>query len=189
RRELAGLGAAHAVGDREERRRDDVLVLVSPALLAGVRAVADLHDSTQVSYLNSVSPPRRRLRRRPGGRSGSAAAAVQTRLLGAVKSRTSIPSRHRGVACAADLEAVAALPLRPSKHGSSVPSRLVPQFRLASEASLATPTWRPWRLCRCGRPNTAPRCRHVSYLNSVSPTRTTSPGVSLRARVSLIPFR
>ena len=30
---------------------------------------------------------------------------------------------------------------------------------------------------------------HVSYLNSVSPTRTTSPGVSLRARVSLIPFR
>src|SRR5204862_2634817 len=58
RRELAGLRAAHAVGDREERRRDDVLVLVSPALLAGVRAVADLHDSTHVSYLNSVSPTR-----------------------------------------------------------------------------------------------------------------------------------
>src|SRR5436305_10099417 len=118
RRELAGLRAAHAVGDRKERRRDDVLVLVSPALLAGVRAVADLHDSTQVSYLSSVSPLRRRLRRRPGGRSGSAAAAVQTRLLDAVKSRTSIPSRQ-------------------------MPSRLVPQFRLATEASLATPTWRP----------------------------------------------
>src|SRR5207248_8331110 len=137
RRELAGLRAAHAVGDREERRRDDVFVLVSPALLAGVRAVADLHDSTQVSYLSSVSPPRRRLRRRPGGRGGSAAAAVQTRLLGAVTSRTSIPSRLRGVACDADLEAVAALPLRPSKHGSSMPSRLVPQFRLANADDVA----------------------------------------------------
>ena len=40
RRELARLRAAHAVGDREEWRLDDVVVLVSPALLPRVRAVA-----------------------------------------------------------------------------------------------------------------------------------------------------
>ena len=38
RGDLAGLGAAHPVGDREERRVADVGVLVVPALAAGVRA-------------------------------------------------------------------------------------------------------------------------------------------------------
>src|SRR5262249_9643233 len=76
RRKLARLGAAHAVGDREERGLDDVVVLVPAPLLAGVGPVAELRDR-HVSYLSSVSP--------------------------------------RGVACDADLEAVAALPLRPSK--------------------------------------------------------------------------
>src|SRR5437868_13461392 len=60
-----------------------------------------------------------------------------------------------GVACDADLEAVAALPARPLKPGSwrcrpsddSAPDR--------AEASLAMPTWRPWRLCRHGRLNRA----------------------------------
>ena len=37
RGDLAGLGAAHAVGDGEERRLDDEGVLVVPALAAGVR--------------------------------------------------------------------------------------------------------------------------------------------------------
>src|SRR6266550_6184581 len=60
---------------------------------------------------------------------------------------------HGGVACDADLEAVAALPPRPSKPAwprclpsdDSAPDR--------TEASLAMPTWRPWRLCRRGRLN------------------------------------
>src|SRR5207248_2696465 len=54
-----------------------------------------------------------------------------------------------------DREAVAALPARPLKPGSwrcrpsddSAPDR--------AEASLAMPTWRPWRLCRHGRLNPA----------------------------------
>src|SRR5262249_31250438 len=54
--ELAGLRAAHAVGDREERRLDDVLVLVPAPPLAGIRAVPDVCD--QVSNLSSVSPTR-----------------------------------------------------------------------------------------------------------------------------------
>ena len=39
RGELAGLGAAHAVGDREQRRLDDVFVFVSAPLLTSVGAV------------------------------------------------------------------------------------------------------------------------------------------------------
>src|SRR5205814_9570024 len=42
--ELARLRAAHSVGDGEERRRDDVLVLVPAPLLAGVGAVPYLRD-------------------------------------------------------------------------------------------------------------------------------------------------
>src|SRR5947208_13856504 len=42
--EFARLSAAHAVRDREERRLDDVGVLVSTSLLARIGAVAELCD-------------------------------------------------------------------------------------------------------------------------------------------------
>ncbi len=57
RRDLARLGAAHAVGDREERRGDDERVLVAPPLVAGVRLAADGADAHS-SNLSSVSPTR-----------------------------------------------------------------------------------------------------------------------------------
>ena len=55
--ELAGLGAAHAVGHREERRLDDEGVLVVPALAPRVCQHRDV-DRLHVSYRNSVSPTR-----------------------------------------------------------------------------------------------------------------------------------
>ena len=58
-RDLAGLRAAHAVGDGEERRPHDVGVLVVPALPAGIRdggVAAQSHHAA--SYRNSVSPMR-----------------------------------------------------------------------------------------------------------------------------------
>ena len=62
RGDLAGLGAAHAVGDDEDRRADEERVLVGAALAAGVgaeRLVVDpQHQSVPVSNLNSVSPIR-----------------------------------------------------------------------------------------------------------------------------------
>ena len=45
RRDLAGLGAAHAVGDREQRRADEVGVLVALPLAAGVGAFDVLGDA------------------------------------------------------------------------------------------------------------------------------------------------
>ena len=56
-RDLAGLGAAHSVGDREERRLGDVCVLVAPAAAAGIgdAGVARQH---QTSNLKSVWPTR-----------------------------------------------------------------------------------------------------------------------------------
>src|SRR5439155_19390622 len=98
RRELARLRASHPVGDREERRLDDVVVFVPAPLLARVGAVAELRNR-HASYLSSVSPLRRRLRRRSGGRSGFAAAAVQTRRVAAVTSRTLARARSLGLAC------------------------------------------------------------------------------------------
>src|SRR6266550_2837125 len=96
---------------------------------------------------------RRRLRCRPGGRGGFAAAAVQTRLAETPTLRRFRSAPHGGVACDADLEAVAALPPRPSKPAwpRRLPSDDSAPHR--TEASLAMPTWRPWRLCRRGRPN------------------------------------
>ena len=52
-RDLAGLRAAHAVGDREQRRAGVVGVLVRPALAAGVGALGVFGDAQH------VSPPRR----------------------------------------------------------------------------------------------------------------------------------
>src|SRR5204863_4482329 len=55
--DLARLRAAHPVRDREERRLDDVRVLVLPPPTAGVgraRVAADVHPSN----LSSVSPTR-----------------------------------------------------------------------------------------------------------------------------------
>ena len=45
RRDLAGAGAAHAVGDHEQRRPRQVGVLVRPAHHAGVRGGGELDDS------------------------------------------------------------------------------------------------------------------------------------------------
>src|SRR5438128_266315 len=56
RRDLAGLRAAHPVGDGEERRLHDVRVLVVPSLAAGVGHARDPSD--HCSYLRSVSPSR-----------------------------------------------------------------------------------------------------------------------------------
>src|SRR3954447_14411802 len=57
RRHLAGLRAAHPVGDREERGLDDVGVLVATALAAGIGDRADVTQEAH-SYLRSVSPTR-----------------------------------------------------------------------------------------------------------------------------------
>src|SRR6266545_8295832 len=56
RGDLAGLRAAHAVGDREQGRLDDVRVLVVPACAARIRDGGDSPD--HLSYLRSVSPTR-----------------------------------------------------------------------------------------------------------------------------------
>src|SRR5262249_12799482 len=56
RRDLAGLGAAHPVGNREERRLADVRVLVVTTLAPGVRDRAGAADHW--STLRSVSPDR-----------------------------------------------------------------------------------------------------------------------------------
>ena len=45
RGDLAGLGAAHPVGDREQRRAREEGVLVAPALAAGVGALEVLGDA------------------------------------------------------------------------------------------------------------------------------------------------
>ncbi len=58
RRDLAALRAAHAVGDGEERRRDDVRVLVPAPLPAGVRPARVRADLRHSSNLRSVSPTR-----------------------------------------------------------------------------------------------------------------------------------
>ena len=61
RGDLAGARAAHAVGDREERRLEDVRVLVVVPLAARVGAdllLADLRVTAHGSNLRSVSPTR-----------------------------------------------------------------------------------------------------------------------------------
>src|SRR6185503_13629355 len=58
RGELARLGAAHAVGDSEQRRLADVGVLVVPPPPAGVRDAGRLAEPGHASYLSSVSPTR-----------------------------------------------------------------------------------------------------------------------------------
>jgi len=58
RRDLARLGAAHPVGDREQRRVVDEGVLVVPAPAASVRG-ARTPNVAHASYLISVSPTRR----------------------------------------------------------------------------------------------------------------------------------
>ncbi len=64
RGDFPGLRAAHAVGDREERRLADERVLVVPALPARVR-VGEARDQPHRSNLRSVSPMRTRS---PGAR-------------------------------------------------------------------------------------------------------------------------
>src|SRR6266576_2524817 len=57
RGDLAGLRAAHAVGDGEERRLHDVGVLVPAPLATGVGRACHVSDA-QLSNLKSVSPIR-----------------------------------------------------------------------------------------------------------------------------------
>src|ERR687887_2332883 len=66
--QLAGLSAAHAVRDREQRRLDDVVVLVPAPLLARIRAVAELdHLAHRGRRLmpRTAAQSRRPARRRP----------------------------------------------------------------------------------------------------------------------------
>src|SRR5262249_32873463 len=56
--DLAGLRAAHPVGDGEERRLADEGVFVAAPLPAGVGAAERLDDRDHDSYLRSVSPIR-----------------------------------------------------------------------------------------------------------------------------------
>src|SRR5262249_20825874 len=56
RGDLARLGAAHPVCDREQRRLDDICVLVTPPLASGIRDPTDATD--HCSYLRSVSSTR-----------------------------------------------------------------------------------------------------------------------------------
>ena len=102
RRDLAGLRAAHAVGDREERRRDDVRVLVPPALLARVARAA---RTAPTLMPRTSARSRRRGRRRRARACAAGRCGRRSRSVPFVEPRscTQTPSRRGSMrACRAD---------------------------------------------------------------------------------------